>query len=794
MAYMMDPRKKPLGAPVDQPPQVQGQASPGAFGPPVAPGMPTGGFVPAKQSGGGNPGAMTNGGGGAFPQVDVAPGQFNAGAFGAPGGSNGQAMTNAGGLQGGGGYDGSGINPGGGAPPVDVPPQFNTGAGGNIEPGGDWRTATAGGGVAGGGGNIEPGGGAPMPPAATTNRFNLEGAQVHGRAADIHDPNDLLWLASQQQGFDISSNEAAQRTYQSIIAPMLAQQGIQSQLGGRNGDRVVLPGGRTLDFIGNSSNADTSQRRFWVGDSAHPGGGGGPAAMTNAGAFGAPGGPVVMGDGGSGAPPVTVGGPPRTGIAPGWEDAGNGNVKNPATGQTLPMNHPAYQQILASAPGGGTAAPGPAGGGGPAGPQGALPDFVGQAMDLPENYNPAAVSGPDAWQGRDIAAERAQGGGQVSTPEALRAREIAAAGPFRATNADDLAADPGMQFRQRNTLAALQNAAGAKGLLRSGGTLQALMDKGGEMASQEFANVDARRRADYQTQLGDRLAVGQANNAANAQAYGLSNQYGQAAQMFNSGQAADTSRFNAQQGNTAQQANAANSLAAWQAYQGMRSNTAQFNAARTDTANQQNFANRFNVQNANQGNSLAAWQANTGARLGFGNLDNQRTQTSNAFTLGQGQLALGNRTADQNFSLGQGQLSLGNRQADQSFQLGQGQLGLGYYNADTSRQAMQGSQQLGWANYGLGADQQQFNQGYSLADMGLRAAGQYGGYAGQYGAQSGNNATQAGNAGAAGTVGAANAWGAGIGGAAGSASQAYAQWLASQGQGGGAAMPHSAGY
>lgn len=373
------------------------------------------------------------------------------------------------------------------------------------------------------------------------------------------------------------------------------------------------------------------------------------------------------------------------------------------------------------------------GGGGGSRPSYTGPDFAAQNIDLPTNYTPRAISGPDQYTPE-----------RVSTPDALQLSRLQNADPFKATTADDVKNDPSYQFRLKTQMDALQNSAAAKGLLRGTNTAQGLMDTAGQMASQEYGNIDARRREDYQTGLQDRLNVGNFNNTAGAQEYGLSNQYKQQAETTNAG----------------------NALSAWGTYQGMRQNADQFNASREDNANQSNFANTFAVKNANNSNSLAAFQANTNAKLGYGNLDLGNKQADNSYSLGQGQLALGNKSADQNFYLG-------NRAADTSA-----------FSAQTGRMGTEGNLGLGWANYGLNADQQNFNQGYSLADMGLRAAGQQGAYGGAYAAQSGANATGAGNAAAAGRVGSANAWNNGMTGAFNAGMGAYGAYQYGQ-QGGG---------
>lgn len=396
----------------------------------------------------------------------------------------------------------------------------------------------------------------------------------------------------------------------------------------------------------------------------------------------------------------------------------------------------------AFAAGGGGGAWSMPGGGGGAAPTYSGPDYVSSTIKGPTEYNPQATAGPERFTPQQIKAQQIQG------PEAIRAQAIGDAGGFSGVTDADMKADPGYKFRLNESLGALQSSAAAKGALRSFNTLDAVTARAGDMASQEYANVYGRKSDEYKTGLQDRFQVGQANNQNAFTAYDLSNRYDQTAKLAN--QSTDMQ---------AQGQNANNNLAAWQAYQGMNQQNAQFNAGRTDTANQNNFTNRFAVDQANNANSLAGWQANTNAKLGFGSLDNQRTQTANAFSLGQGGLALGNRQADQSYDLGKRNVDLGYYSAGNQFALGQGQLG------------------LGWAGYGLNADQQNFNQSYSLADMGMRAAGQQGAYGGAYANASGNNATDAGAAAAGGRVGSSNAWANGFTGAYNAAGTAAGQYL-----------------
>lgn len=422
-----------------------------------------------------------------------------------------------------------------------------------------------------------------------------------------------------------------------------------------------------------------------------------------------------------------------SGGKPTWGGGGGGPAMNGpqmgggmmAPGDMMGGGGPTYNMASGGAPGGG------GGGGNAMTGEGAGWDgqkYTAQTIDMPGAYNPTATAGPENYTPQ-----------QIKGPEALQAQQISGE-KFGGVTAADMEADPGYQFRLKQSLGALQNSAAAKGLLRSTGTLQGLAGTAGEMASQEYGNVYNRKFGEHTNAQQDRLNVAQANNGANAQAYGLTNQYQQGAQI----------------------ANAQNAQNAWSTYQGMNQQNNQFNAARTDTANQQNFSNRFSVQNANNANAQSAWQGNTNAQLGQGglalgyqNAQNTRDVGMANVGVGMANVGLGYHTADQNFYLG-------NRNADTAA-----------YSAGTGRMGTEGQLGLGWANYGLNADQQQFNQGYSLADMGMRAAGQQGAYGGAYGANAGGYATSAGNAAAAGTVGRSNAWNQGLGGAFNAAAGAY---------------------
>jgi hypothetical protein len=405
------------------------------------------------------------------------------------------------------------------------------------------------------------------------------------------------------------------------------------------------------------------------------------------------------------------------------------------------------------------------GGGGGGGAQGTGWDgtkFTAQTIDMPTDYNPMATADQAAYSAERVNPAGNVSAQQVQGPASLQSQQIAGAEKFGGVSEADLYADPSFKFRQAEGAKAFMANKAAAGVARTGGALKGLEDYNQQLASQEYGNVYNRKFGEYTTGLADRLNVGNSNNQNAAQAYGLSNQYQQGAQLANQGANLQAGMFNVGQQNQVGAGNADRAMNAGLFTQGQRQQNAQFNASRNDAAAQNNFANQFGVQQANNANAQTAWQGNTNAQLGQGNLSLGHTQAANTYGVGMANVGLGYHSANQSYDLGLKNNALGYTQAGNSFALGQGQ------------------NQLGWANYGLNAQGQGFNQQYSLANMGLQAAGQYGNYAGQYGANSGNNATGAGNAAAGGQIGSANAWNQGLGGAYNAGMGAYAAYRMGQ--------------
>ena len=76
---------------------------------------------------------------------------------------------------------------------------------------------------------------------------------------------------------------------------------------------------------------------------------------------------------------------------------------------------------------------------------------------------------------------------------------------YKPVTAEELNQDPSYQFRQREQQKAIERSAAAGGTLLTGGTLKDISRFGSDLASTEYANVDARKFRNWQTGYG-RLA------------------------------------------------------------------------------------------------------------------------------------------------------------------------------------------------------------------------------------------------------------------------------------------------
>lgn len=355
-------------------------------------------------------------------------------------------------------------------------------------------------------------------------------------------------------------------------------------------------------------------------------------------------------------------------------------------------------------------------------------------LGQPTPYTPQSISAQQITQPNAVtagtvtaaqsAAPGAISGSQVQGPQALNATQLQDAPGYQGLTAAQLAADPSYQFRLSQGLGALQNSAAAKGTLLTGGFAKGLNDYAAQSASQEYGAADARARQTYNDTYNQNAnTVGQ-NNAANAQAYGLTNQYQQQAALANQANnfnvqnanvnnATQNNQFNAGLTQNANLANIGNTLNADQfnagqnfstqaANQAANLNASQFNSTSAQNENQQNFLNGFNTTQANNQNAIAA------NAQGFNQANT--AYNTNLAALGQ--------NYNQAYNTWQGNANYGLQANNQAFN-----------QANTAYNTNVGAQ-LGNSNFGLNAQNQAWNQAntvnnqnwlqqYQLAQLGL---------------------------------------------------------------------------
>lgn len=90
---------------------------------------------------------------------------------------------------------------------------------------------------------------------------------------------------------------------------------------------------------------------------------------------------------------------------------------------------------------------------------------------------------------------------------------------FTAPDPNQLANDPSYQFRLKEGQRALQNSAGARGTLRTGGTLKDLLGYGQSFASQEYNNIYNRAADAYDRNRNNAFTSWSANTDENRAAY-----------------------------------------------------------------------------------------------------------------------------------------------------------------------------------------------------------------------------------------------------------------------------------
>lgn len=195
-------------------------------------------------------------------------------------------------------------------------------------------------------------------------------------------------------------------------------------------------------------------------------------------------------------------------------------------------------------------------------PQGYQAQNFSYSTPVPQGYQPQTFSYdqalPQAYQATPFQYDQGLPAGY-------------APGTFTDTTAADLANDPGYQFRQDQQRKAIEQSAAGRGTLNSTGTLKALADYSGQLASQEFGNVDARRRNTFAQNEANRLSAAQQAQSLQAQGYA---------------QAANTAGLNAAQ----QQAAAQSAQGLQQQGYAQALGTAGFNQANQQTAAAQGLA------------------------------------------------------------------------------------------------------------------------------------------------------------------------------------------------------------
>jgi hypothetical protein len=291
---------------------------------------------------------------------------------------------------------------------------------------------------------------------------------------------------------------------------------------------------------------------------------------------------------------------------------------------------------------------------------------------------------------------------QVQGPQALQAQTLANPTGFQAPTQADMQNNPQFQYAQQQAMQSLVNSGAASGIARGSNEWKALQDQAANLAGQQYQQMYNNSLNQYQTNTGNTLAFGQANNAANAQAYGLSNQYQQQAALANQGANLQAGQFNAGMGFNTQQANQANAASAY----GLNAQT-----------------------------GLNAYQANVQNALGQGQLGLGYQQGANSLALGQGNLGLGYA----NFGLNQQGQNYG--QAANTWQMNQGANQQQFNNNYSLAQlGMQANGQMGAAgiNYGnqatnayegignaaaAGSQQQGQNWGGTLGNLANYGAG-----------------------------------------------------------------------
>lgn len=142
------------------------------------------------------------------------------------------------------------------------------------------------------------------------------------------------------------------------------------------------------------------------------------------------------------------------------------------------------------------------------GPDGTFYDDNGKPLG---KWDPSKVAGTYTPPPGPTAGPSAGGDGTLAgftqPPPNINLPNFQTPAPFTPTTAADLTSDPSYLWRVNEGERGLEAAAASRGVLNSGGTLKDIVNYGQNAASQEFQNVDSRRRNDYQQNFSDQYST-----------------------------------------------------------------------------------------------------------------------------------------------------------------------------------------------------------------------------------------------------------------------------------------------
>lgn len=582
-----------------------------------------------------------------------------------------------------------------------------------------------------GGGWMQPITSSPDPQALASGWGTAPGQQFGTQAPNNQQTIDNFWSAVTQQGrTSLSPQDLAQLVQQNPGVSFLP--GSQ--------DKVRLPNGQIVDPIGDVGGANKPQ---WSISGGQPGENGQPMSTSGS-----------IGGGGGGAPAGMSG-------YGGFGGGGGGN----ALGSMAMPSAPTLTNLQAPSPF-------------TYGSLGDLGRFQGpSSAPAPTqlSYNPMQT--PEAMQAQQVGQPTPWSAAQHGQPATLNYTGLSTPSDFQyqsytGPSAADVAADPGIAYRQKAQRDALEQSAATRGVLRTGGTALDIADKSGQLASQEYGNVWNRGFQQNQANNAGRLGAAQTNAQT-----GLAYNQNANQNALNFGQANIGNTFNATQANNqnnlaASNSNFQNALNATQANNQNNLAYGNQNFQNAFATNQANNQGAFNVGQANNQNTQNAQaqqfgQAATGYGLNLGAQNQGYNQALGTYgTNAQNQLAFGqannqnqlaNYQAQGNLALGLGNLNLGYTQAGNNYNLGLGNLGVSQGQLALGQQGQAYNQGLSTFNTNYQTQvTDPWNHNYQLAQLGNPS--QNNGLTAGQAAGGANTIEGQGNVNAAGQAAQANAW------------------------------------